>query len=135
MTTEKQICGRPQGHLCVFAEGTEKQMCGKPQEHSCKVAGGPEKQRWDRLPEETDAAWRAFNRYLALGPWRQPSQLTKGRKSKRASKWFGMHNWQKRATEYDYQRQKQARANLAGVFDATFDAMYGKEAAKRSANG
>ena len=74
---------------------------------------------WDRQPGETDKARAAFERYLALGPWRShrelAAQLYNGRTSglRLINEWSRRNAWVERARAWDAAQAVRIREELA----------------------
>lgn len=73
---------------------------------------------WERQPDETDAAWRAFVVYRDLGPDRTLLEAYKQRYGKETATspaghvtaWATAHRWVDRTRSYDAYIERQARA-------------------------
>ena len=59
--------------------------------------------QWDRLPDETNKAWKAFGDFLQLGGSRTLRALSgaKGYSKTGVRKWSAEHDWTARAAAYD----------------------------------
>ena len=84
---------------------------------------------WDRLPDETDAAWRAFCIYRDLGPKRTVSEAYRNCYGKGPDKeppkffrkWAKRYDWKRRAAAYDNRltviEVDEARKRIAAEID------------------
>lgn len=72
---------------------------------------------WDKRPNETDKQYAVFTAYLLLGPERSIAKVAqKWGKSGAPSNWEAwckLHEWVKRASDYDAQLAKDALAAVA----------------------
>jgi hypothetical protein len=63
---------------------------------------------WDRLPEETDPAFRAFRCYLLLGGERSTARVARelGKSKTLMDRWSSKHRWVARAQAFDAEAAK-----------------------------
>jgi hypothetical protein len=74
---------------------------------------------WDRLPNESAAAYRAFSMYRDMGARRSLTFVSRNLNPERpisvsaVSQWASKYQWRRRAWEFDYHEQREVQRELA----------------------